>query len=158
WIDPILAVGIVDRALRQSFSENPPATSPTPIPLGDNGKIDLGLVASNPQVNLRRQAGLVLRSGAIRNLHDLIMCTGMGADAIVPYFIFEATLNDANLTLEEQTERMKNTLKALRSGIEKCISTMGIHEARGYGRLFASIGLRNALALTLGAAEYSGFD
>ena len=67
----------------------------------------------------------------------------MGADAVVPYLIFEATLNDPNLTPEEQTERMKNTLKALRSGIEKCTSTMGIHEARGYGRLFASIGLSN---------------
>ena len=53
---------------------------------------------------------------------------------------------------------MKNTLKALRSGIEKCISTMGIHEARGYGRLFASIGLSNAIALTLGASNYAGSE
>ncbi|HKY55096.1 MAG TPA: glutamate synthase central domain-containing protein, partial [Anaerolineales bacterium] len=98
WVDPILVLGVVDRALRLSFIENAPATSPTPIPLSDNGKIDLGLVASNPQVNLRRQAGIVIRSGAIRNLHDLIMCIGMGADAIVPYLIFEATLSDANLT------------------------------------------------------------
>ena len=152
WVDPSLSLESSDRALRQSFIENPPATSPTPIPLGDNGKIDLGLVASNPQVNLRRQAGLVLRSGAIRNLHDLIMCIGMGADAVVPYLIFEANLNDANLSVEEQIERLKNTLKALRSGIEKCISTMGIHELRGYGRLFASIGLSNDIALALGQA------
>ncbi len=158
WVDPILALGVVDRALRLSFMENPPIESPTPIPLSDNGKIDLGLVASNPRVNLRRQAGLVIRSAAIRNLHDLIMCIGMGADAIVPYLIFEATLNDANPTIEEQTERIKNTLKALRSGIEKCISTMGIHEARGYGRLFASIGLSNPIALTLGACNYAGSE
>src|SRR6185369_14851806 len=157
WVDPLLVMGVVDRALRLSFADNVPAESPTPIPLSDNGKIDLGLVASNPQVNLRRQAGLVLRSGAIRNLHDLIMCVGMGADAVVPYLIFEATLNEAG-TLEEQTARMKNTLKALRSGIEKCISTMGIHEARGYGRLFASIGLSNAIALTLGASNYAGSE
>ena len=57
WVDPILVVGFVDRALRQSFIANPPATAPTPIPLGDNGKIDLGLVASNPQVNLRVKLG-----------------------------------------------------------------------------------------------------
>jgi len=157
WVDPILVLGVVDRALRLSFIENTPADSPTPIPLSDNGKIDLGLVASNPQVNLRRQAGIVIRSGAIRNLHDLIMYVGMGADAIVPYLIFEATLHET-VTLEEQTGRMKNTLKALRSGIEKCISTMGIHEARGYGRLFASIGLSNGLALTLGASNYAGSE
>jgi len=156
WVDPILLLGIVDRALRQSFVENSPTTSPTPIPLGDNGKIDLGLVASNPRVNLRRQTGLVLRSGAIRNLHDLIMCIGMGADGVVPYLIFAANLNDPNLTLEAQTERMKSTLKALCSGIEKCISTMGIHEARGYGRLFASIGLSNEVAIALGASNYAG--
>ena len=158
WIDPILVLGVVDRALRQSFSENSPATAPTPIPLSDSGKIDLGLVASSMPVNLRRQSGIVIRSGAIRNLHDLIMCVGMGADAIVPYLVFEETLNAPNLTLEEQTVRMKNTLKALRTGIEKCISTMGIHEARGYGRLFASIGLSNVIALTLGAANYAGSD
>jgi glutamate synthase (NADPH) large chain len=156
WIDPILAAGIVDRALRQSFIENPPATSPTPIPLGDNGKIDLGLVASNPQINLRRQAGIILRSGAIRNLHDLIMCIGLGVDAVVPYLILEANLNATNLSADEQLERLKNTLKALRSGIEKCISTMGIHESRGYGRLFASIGLSNDIALALGASNYAG--
>lgn len=157
WVDPILVLGVVDRALRLSFIENTPADSPTPIPLSDSGKIDLGLVASNMKVNLRRQAGIVLRSGAIRNLHDLIMCIGMGADAVVPYLIFEATLGDAK-TQEEQVGRIKNTLKALRTGIEKCISTMGIHEARGYGRLFASIGLSNALALTLGTANYAGSE
>ncbi|HEU0291753.1 MAG TPA: glutamate synthase-related protein [Anaerolineales bacterium] len=157
WVDPILVLGVVDRALRLSFVENLPATSPTPIPLSDNGKIDLGLVASNPSVNLRRQAGIVIRSGAIRNLHDMIMCLGMGADAVVPHLIFEATLSDAKAS-EEQSVRMKNTLKALRTGIEKCTSTMGIHESRGYGRLFASIGLGNAIALTLGVSNYAGSE
>src|SRR5215212_8955438 len=156
WVDPILIIGVVDRALRQSFIETPPATSPTPIPLGDNGKIDLSLMASNPQVNLRRQAGLVLRSGAIRNLHDLIMCIGLGADAVVPYLIWEASISDAKLSTEEQVEQVKNTMKALRSGIEKSISTMGIHESRGYGRLFASIGLGQDVALALGASNYAG--
>ncbi len=133
WIDPILVLGVVDRALRQTFMEPSPLNSSMPIPLGDNGKIDLGLVAASPLVNLRRQVGLILRSGAIRNLHDLIMCIGMGADAVAPYLIFETATNDAG-TLEEKSTRLKNTLKALRSGIEKCTSTMGIHEFRT-GRL-----------------------
>lgn len=158
WVDPILVLAVVDRALRLSFVENAPTNTPTPIPLGDNGKIDLGLVASNPQVNLRRQVGIIVRSGAIRNLHDLIMCLGMGADAIVPYLIFEEGLNAQNLSPEEQAGRIRNTLKALRTGIEKCISTMGIHESRGYGRLFASIGLSNAMALTLGTSNYAGSE
>ena len=154
WIDPILLLGVVDRALRQTFMEPSPLNSSMPVPLGANGRIDLGLVASSPQVNLRRQTGLVLRSGAIRNLHDLIMCIGMGADAVLPYLIFEVALADA--APEERATRLKNTLKALRAGIEKCTSTMGIHELRGYGRLFASIGLSSGIALALGANNYAG--
>ena len=157
WIDPILVMGVLDRALRQTFIEPSPLSSSIPVPLGDNGKIDLGLVASSPWVNLRRQTGVILRSGAIRNLHDLIMCIGMGADAIVPYLIFEGIMNDA-ATAEEKSTRLKNTLKALQSGIEKCTSTMGIHESRGYGRLFASIGLSSSLASALGASNYAGSE
>ena len=140
WIDPILILGVVDRALRQSFVEQEISSS-TPLPLGDNGKIDLGLMASKPSKNLRRQTGLILRSGAIRNLHDVIMSIGMGADAVVPYLMFETTIHDVRIPPEEYPGRLKNIWKALCSGIEKCTSTMGIHELRGYGRLFASIGL-----------------
>jgi glutamate synthase (NADPH) large chain len=157
WIDPILVIGVVDRALRQTFVEPSPLSSSIPVPLGADGKIDLGLVASSPLVNLRRQMGLILRSGAIRNLHDLVMCIGMGADAVVPYLIFEAVLADA-ATAEETFTRLKNTLKALQSGIEKCTSTMGIHESRGYGRLFASVGLSSEIASALGASNYAGSE
>jgi glutamate synthase (NADPH) large chain len=157
WIDPILVLGIVDRALRQTFVEPSPLSSSMPVPLGDNGKIDLGLVASSPLINLRRQTGLILRSGAIRNLHDLIMCIGMGADAVIPYLIFEAAIADAT-SVEEKLTCLKNTIKALGSGIEKCTSTMGIHESRGYGRLFASVGLSSGIAFALGASNYAGSE
>jgi glutamate synthase (NADPH) large chain len=158
WVDPILTLGVVDRALRQSFVDQPVANSSMPVPVGDNGKIDLNLIVTSPIKNLRRQTGLVLRSGAIRNLHDVVMCLGMGADVLVPYLIFEAALNDPKASPEEHPERLKNTLKALRSGIEKCTSTMGIHESRGYGRLFASMGLSTSVALALGAMNYAGSD
>ncbi|HXQ35577.1 MAG TPA: glutamate synthase central domain-containing protein, partial [Anaerolineales bacterium] len=158
WVDPILVLSVVDRALRQSFVEVSAPDSSIPIPVGDHGKIDLSLIASTPTKNLRRQTGLVLRSGAIRNLHDLIMCIGMGADGVAPYLIFEAAVNDARLTPDEFPARLKNTLKALHSGIEKCTSTMGIHESRGYGRLFASIGLSTSVASALGATNYAGSE
>ncbi len=156
WIDPVLVLGVVDRALRQTFVEPSPLNSSIPVPLADNGKIDLGLMASSPLVNLRRQTGLILRSGAIRNLHDLVMCIGMGADAVVPYLVFEEAVHGA--APEEISTRLKNTLKALRSGIEKCTSTMGIHESRGYGRLFASIGLSSDIAAVLGTNNYAGSE
>ena len=158
WVDPILTLSVVDRALRQSFIEQAVSDSSTPIPVGDNGKIDLSLMVSTPVKNLRRQTGLILRSGAIRNLHDLIMSIGMGADAVVPYLVFETAIHDARLTPEEYPGRLENIFKALRSGIEKCTSTMGIHESRGYGRLFSSIGLSNSIALALGATNYAGSE
>ncbi|MFN8411346.1 MAG: glutamate synthase-related protein [Anaerolineales bacterium] len=157
WLDPILAVGVVDFALRKNFADFETSdSSSTPISLNDNGKIDLGLVASLRSVNLRRQATLILRSGAIRNLHDAMMCVGMGADAISPYLIFETGAKDKTEVTDEILGRLKNVLKAMRSGIEKCISTMGIHEARGYGRLFASIGLGSEVAAALGSSNYAG--
>ncbi len=158
WIDPILILGVVDHALRQSFVEQEFSASSTPLPLGDNGKIDLGLMASKPLKNLRRQTGLILRSGAIRNLHDVIMSIGLGADAVVPYLMFETTIHDVRIPSEEYPARLKNIWKALCSGLEKCTSTMGIHESCGYGRLFASIGLSNSIALTLGAKNYAGSE
>jgi glutamate synthase (NADPH) large chain len=157
WLDPMLVLSIVDLALRRSFIEVNPSESPTPLSLNINGKIDLGLMASHHSINLRRQASIILRSGAIRNLHDLIMSIGMGADAVSPYLIFEsATKDKVELTNHEINLRLKHVLKALRSGIEKCTSTMGIHESRGYGRLFASIGLSPQVASALGTVNYGG--
>ena len=157
WVDPVLALSVVDLALRKTFFDSSLSDSlSTPIPLNDSGKIDLGLMASQTSLNMRRQAGLILRSGAIRNLHDVIMCVGMGADAISPYLIFESALKEK--TEIDEADRLKKTFKALRSGIEKCISTMGIHEARGYGRLFSSIGLSNPVAFALGVKNYAGSD
>jgi glutamate synthase (NADPH/NADH) large chain len=158
WIDPVLAVGVIDHALRGSLMSMNPSTSSFPIPLDGDGKIDLGLMAAAPSINLRRQAGIVLRSGAIRNLHDVITTLGMGADAVVPYLIFESAISDAKGAPEDPLERLKNTFKALRSGIEKCISTMGIHELRGYGRLCASMGLSTSVASVLGVSNYAGSD
>ncbi|MBX3035890.1 MAG: hypothetical protein KF758_03170 [Anaerolineales bacterium] len=157
WLDPMLVLSIVDLALRRTFIEVNTSESPTPLSLNINGKIDLGLMASHHSINLRRQASIVLRSGAIRNLHDLIMSIGMGADAVSPYLIFEsATKDKVELTDEEINNRLKHVLKALRSGVEKCTSTMGIHESRGYGRLFASIGLSPQVASALGTVNYGG--
>lgn len=158
WLDPILVLAVIERALRRSFMEQTPLETSVPMPLDGNGKIDLSLMASLPLANLRRQTGIVLRSGAIRNLHDLIMCIGMGVDAVVPYLMFESALSEKEAAAEEQAARIKNVLKALHSGVEKCISTMGIHEMRGYGRLFSSIGLSQEVASSLGTHNYAGSE
>jgi glutamate synthase (NADPH/NADH) large chain len=88
---------------------------------------------------------LVVRSGAIRNLHDIMVLLGLGACAVNPYLIWhEAEAQAAQPP--DLARALANTLKALQAGIEKVLSTMGIHALTGYGRIFAAIGLKEELA------------
>ena len=125
WIEPALTVAAIDRALRRA-----------PVPAGSP--------------NLRRLLSLVVHSGALRNLHDLIFYFSMGADAMCPFLMIESVLvpekGAAPYSVEEGSARIDRTVTSIHKGIEKIISTMGIHEMRGYGRLMSSIGLSVDLA------------
>ena len=160
WVDPHPAIAVIDRALRMTFTEAQPWDAPQPLAVDPSGRIDLSQVLSPRPVSLRRQVGLVLRSGAIRNLHDLIMALGLGADAVAPYMLLEVSVDDLKRELlkSERAERLENVIHALRAGLEKVTSTMGIHELRGYGRLFASIGLSKAVATAMGTTNYYGSE
>ena len=103
YIDPHLALAAIDLALREAYVE--PNES-----------------------NLRRRCGLALRSGAIRNVHDVVVALGLGADGIYPYVMIEVAL------LDDYRTDIDNLCSAMRKGIEKVISTIGIHEVRGYAR------------------------
>lgn len=98
---------------------------------------------------LRRDCAIVVRSGALRSLHDIVTLYGLGADVINPYLTF-ATVNDGTET------PLLNLYNALNKGIEKVISTLGIHELRGYGRLFSSIGLHEEIAQILDITNFLG--
>ncbi len=159
WIDPLLAIASVDRALQLHFDDNDhrdDAENPTG-PLDPDG-FDYAHLFHPPAQSLRRKTGLVLCSGAIRGLHDLMLAIGFGADAVAPYLLFEVAGVDPGLEKEpsDRAVRVDHTLQALQAGIEKVISTMGIHELRGYGRLFASLGLSQPLADTLHSLNYGG--
>ena len=97
---------------------------------------------------LRRSCSLVLRSGALRNLHDLICVLGMGADAVCPYLMWELA--------DEHLGGLARLVDVLGKGLEKVMSTMGIHEIGGYGRHFAAIGLAPEVADLLGIPNYCG--
>mgnify|MGYP006285800107 FL=1 len=93
---------------------------------------------------LRRHAGIVVRSAAIRNLHDVMFVLGLGADAVNPYMMLRVMAEEA----EDEASRglaLANGIDVLQKGIEKVMSTMGIHELCGYGRIFASVGLSREL-------------
>jgi glutamate synthase (NADPH/NADH) large chain len=107
--------------------------------------IDQALV----KAGLRRDCSLLLRSASIRSLHDIIVALGLGADAISPYYMFMTVL-------DESITPLVNLYSALTKGLEKVISTIGIHELRGYGRLFSAIGLNEEVADYLQIVNFFG--
>ncbi|HKT84143.1 MAG TPA: glutamate synthase central domain-containing protein, partial [Solirubrobacterales bacterium] len=115
YLDPHLAISAVDQALK-SF------------------KVEPG------EENLRRRCGLVLRSAAIRNVHDVLLALGLGANGVCPYTMVEV------ICVEDYESDVSNLCDALKKGMEKVISTIGIHEVRGYARQFSSIGVKPELA------------
>ncbi|MBZ0310394.1 MAG: glutamate synthase, partial [Anaerolineae bacterium] len=135
WLDPLLITAYIDAALRE-----------TPH-----------------KPNLRRQVGLVVRTAAVRNLHDLAVLYGFGADAINPYGMLAIALGGKQpskvLTQpEEQIKVQAKVLNLLNKGLEKVISTIGCHELRGYGRLNSSIGLAPSIAKLLKTPNYFGSE
>ena len=110
----------------------------------------MSIASRGASENLRRRTSLVLRSGAIRNVHDVCMALGLGADGVCPYVLVEI------ICVDDYEDDISNICSALRKGIEKVISTLGIHEVRGYARLFSSIGLKPELVEVLGTPAYYG--
>ena len=122
WIDPLLVVAAAHRAL-----------------------------IAQPALNgsLRRECALLLSAGSIRNLHDIVVALGLGADAVNPYLLFEHALATSD------PDALPNLAEALRKGIEKVCSTLGVHEVRGYGRAFSAIGLAPDVAAFLGVRTFA---
>ena len=115
FLDPHLATSAVDQALKQ-FRTEP------------------------GEENLRRRCSIVLRSAAVRNVHDVVLALGLGANGVCPYVLLEV------ICVDDYHQDTDHVCAALRKGIEKVISTIGIHESRGYARQFSSIGIKPELA------------
>lgn len=130
-VDPHLVVSAVDLALKQH-----------PVAPG--------------QQNLRRRVSLVLRSAALRNLHDIAVALALGADAVAPYLMFELAAASSEPTAVRAA--VENLLAGLIKGLEKVISTLGIHELRGYSRLVSSVGLAPEVARFCGIENFCGSD
>ena len=115
YLDPHLATSAIDQALKRF-------------------RVEPGVE------NLRRRCSIVLRSAAIRNVHDVVLALGLGANGVNPYVLLEV------VCVDDYAEDVGNICAALSKGIEKVISTIGIHEVRGYARQFSSIGIKPELA------------
>ncbi|PYE53020.1 glutamate synthase-related protein [Deinococcus yavapaiensis] len=98
-------------------------------------------------ISLRRRASVVVRSAAVRNLHDVMLLIGLGAEAVEPAAMFAAYPDHGD-----------QIVSGLSKGIEKVMSTMGIHEIRGYGRIFTAMGLASDILETLNVTGIWGSE
>jgi glutamate synthase (NADPH/NADH) large chain len=154
FIDAHLALCAVDQTLNHSLEisvSGCAVTSDIVSGLGAEANQDPNADGES----LRRKCSVVLKSGQIRNLHDLCFALGCGADAVNPYAMYEVAMRDA---ADEESARkaLRNCFAMHHTGIEKVMSTMGVHELDGYGRLFASIGLAPEVANIFGIKNYCG--
>jgi glutamate synthase (NADPH/NADH) large chain len=127
YLDPHLATSAIDQALK-------------------------GFKVGPGEENLRRLCSIVLRSAALRNVHDVVLALGLGANGVCPYVLLEV------ICVDDYADDVNNICSALGKGIEKVISTIGIHETRGYARQFSSIGVKPELAEILGTEAFAASE
>ncbi len=96
---------------------------------------------------LRSEAGLIVESGEPREVMHFCLLCGFGANAINPYLAFES-LNELQRQGElpadmEPFQIADNFIAAIKKGILKTMSKMGISTLRSYhtAQLFEAIGL-----------------
>ncbi len=133
-IDPVLAVAKLNTFLEDAFIEE-----------------------SGDRRSFRRNASLVVKSGALRNVHDIMVCLGLGASTVIPYLMVDQILLGVREG-QSKADRLKKGISAIKAGIEKVMSTMGIHEIEGYGKIFASIGLSEELQQIFRTRAYLGSE
>src|SRR5581483_3678520 len=99
---------------------------------------------------LRTQVGLIIESGEPREVHHFALLLGYGAGAVNPYLAFE-TLDDmlraGILNGNDHKTMVKNFIKAVKKGVVKVMSKMGISTIQSYrgAQVFEAVGLNREL-------------
>jgi glutamate synthase domain-containing protein 2/glutamate synthase domain-containing protein 1/glutamate synthase domain-containing protein 3 len=100
---------------------------------------------------IRTGAGLILETGEAREVMHMALLLGYGATAVNPYLAFETV---AAMALKRElsepmgiAEALENYIQALRKGLLKIMSKMGISVLRSYrsAQVFEAIGLNSDL-------------
>ncbi len=100
---------------------------------------------------IRYKTGLVVETGEAREIAHFCLLVGYGAGAINPYLVFETFENiivqksfTKDLTIEKA---VRNYLKAIRKGMFKVFSKMGISTIQSYrgAQVFEAVGLEDDL-------------
>ncbi len=101
------------------------------------------------QAGLRTSSGLVVETGAAREVHHFAVLAGYGAEAINPYVALD-TIDKLRQQLPEKVgkvEAMKRYKKAVGKGLLKVMSKMGISTYQSYcgAQIFDAVGLSTEL-------------
>ncbi|MCR4560140.1 MAG: glutamate synthase large subunit [Bacteroidales bacterium] len=110
-------------------------------------------------VGKRVQTALIVESGEIREVMHAALLLGYGASAINPYMTFAVLdyLVKTKQIQEDYQTAENNYIKAVRKGLFKIMSKMGISTIRSYrgAKIFESIGLSEELLRTYFGTEVS---
>ncbi len=100
---------------------------------------------------LRAETGIIVESGEPREVMHFCLLCGYGANAVNPYMVFES-LNELHRQKElpgnlEPEKIADNYIAAVKKGILKTMSKMGISTLRSYNgaQLFEAIGLNSKI-------------
>ena len=101
------------------------------------------------RAGLRTSSGLVVETGAAREIHHFAVLAGYGAEAINPYVALDTIAKMRHKLQEEVSEEevMKRYKKAVGKGLLKVMSKMGISTYQSYcgAQIFDAIGLSSEL-------------
>lgn len=99
----------------------------------------------------RTKASIIVETGEAREIHHFAVLIGYGANLVNPYLAFDTLkleFEKGNLAgVESYEEAQTNFLKAVRKGLFKIISKMGISTIQSYcgAQIFEAIGLSENL-------------
>lgn len=98
----------------------------------------------------RTKAAIIVESGEVREVHHFCTLIGYGAAAVNPYLVFESfdrMIQDGLLTNLNHDQAVKNYCKAVKKGVVKVMSKMGISTVQSYrgAQIFEAIGLNQSV-------------
>lgn len=98
----------------------------------------------------RTLLSIIIETAEAREMHHFATLIGYGANAINPYLAFETIKNEVdngNYSISDYETAEKNYLKAIKKGLFKVISKMGISTIQSYSsaQIFEAVGLGNKL-------------
>ena len=97
------------------------------------------------KTGLRTSGNIIVKTGAARDAHQFAVLIGFGATAVYPWLAYDiiTDLHRSGEVLGDPLKSQKNFRKAIRKGLLKVMSKMGISTVASYrgSQLFEAVGL-----------------